>query len=98
MSGNIFLQLSALLAITVSLAFLIRLLRQPLIIAYIIAGMVCGPLFFNFLGGGEEVYKIFSEFGIVLLLFVIGLNLNFTSLRGVGKISLISGIGQLIFT
>ncbi|OGM94260.1 hypothetical protein A2524_01135 [Candidatus Wolfebacteria bacterium RIFOXYD12_FULL_48_21] len=98
MEGNIFLQISTLLALTVSIAFLVRLLKQPLIIAYIVAGIVAGPMFFNLLHGGKDLYEIFAQFGVVLLLFVIGLNLNFNHLKSIGRISFITGAGQVIFT
>lgn len=98
MEGNIFLQISALLALTVSIAFFVRLLRQPLIIAYIVAGIVAGPMFFNLIHGGKDLYAIFAQFGIVLLLFVIGLNLNFNHLKSIGRVSFITGFGQVVFT
>lgn len=98
MEGNIFLQISTLLAITVSVSFIARLLKQPLIIAYIIAGIICGPAFFNLVHGGAEMYEAFAQFGVVLLLFIIGLNLNFRHLKTIGKTSFITGIGQVLFT
>lgn len=98
MDGNIFLQISTLLALTVSIAFFVRLLKQPLIIAYIVAGIVAGPMFFNLIHGGRDLYDIFAQFGVVLLLFVIGLNLNFNHLKSIGRVSFITGFGQVIFT
>lgn len=95
---NIFLQMTALLGITVGVSFLIRLLRQPLIIAYIITGIACGPLFLNLLRGQEATYNIFAQFGVVLLLFIIGLNLNVHHLKHIGKISVIAGFAQFFFT
>jgi len=98
MGGNIFLQVSLLLGITVSIAFIIRLLRQPLMVAYIVAGLVSGPLFLNLINGDKTIYNAFTQFGIVLLLFVIGLSLNFHQLKKIGKISILVGLGQLLFT
>ena len=95
---NIFLQTSALLGITVSIAFVIRFLRQPLLVAYIIAGVVAGPLFLNLLHGDTELFRAFSEFGVVLLLFVVGLSLNFDHIKRIGKTSLVTGLGQVTFT
>ncbi|MFA6525199.1 MAG: cation:proton antiporter [Patescibacteria group bacterium] len=95
---SLFIQISLLLAITVSIAFIIRLLKQPLIVAYIIAGIICGPLILNQLNGDHEMYEMFAQFGMVLLLFIIGLNLNFRHLKSIGKVSIITGLGQIIFT
>lgn len=96
--SNVFLQMSVLLGITVSIAFCIRLLRQPLIIAYIVAGITAGPAFFNIVHHDTNLYELFAQFGVVLLLFIIGLNLNFRHLKKIGRVSFIVGIGQVVFT
>ncbi|HAT04050.1 MAG TPA: hypothetical protein DCS29_04760 [Candidatus Magasanikbacteria bacterium] len=98
MLDNIFLQISVVLGITVSIAFIMRLLRQPLIVAYIIAGLIAGPLFLNIVDGGESFFDTFAKFGIVLLLFIVGLSLNFDYIKKMGKLVLIGGIWQFLFT
>lgn len=95
---NLFVQTSLLLTIAVAAAFIIRLLKQPLIVSYIFAGIICGPLILNILHGDQRIYETFSQFGVVLLLFIIGLNLNFRHLKSIGKVSLITGLGQVLFT
>jgi len=95
---DVFIQITLLLVLTVVIAFSVRLFKQPLIIAYIITGMVCGPLFLNLLHGQERMYEVFAQFGVVLLLFIIGLNLNFNHLKNIGKTSLVAGLGQVLFT
>lgn len=97
MTENIFLQISILLALTVSIAFIMRLLRQPLIVAYIVAGLIAGPLFLNSYGEGA-FFGAFAQFGIVLLLFVVGLSLNFSYIQRVGKTVLVGGIVQFVVT
>lgn len=95
---NIFLQFSILLGITVSVAFVVRMLRQPLIVAYIIAGIIAGPVFLNVVKGSENILHSFAQFGIVLLLFVVGLNLNLKNLKFFGKDIFIGGTLQFLFT
>jgi Kef-type K+ transport system membrane component KefB len=95
---NIFLQTSALLGITISIAFVIRFLRQPLLIAYIVAGMVAGPLFLNLIHGDTHLFDAFAEFGVVLLLFVVGLSLNFDHIRKIGKVSVVTALTQVMLT
>ncbi|MFH1286175.1 MAG: cation:proton antiporter [Candidatus Magasanikbacteria bacterium] len=95
---NIFLQISILLGITVTIAFIMRLLRQPMMIAYIIAGIISGPLFFDLLEGSGQTFDTFAQFGVVFLLFLVGLSLNFTHIKKIGKIALITGLSQFIFT
>jgi len=96
MENNLFIQISALLAVTVSIAFIIRFLKQPLLVSYMIAGIVCGPLFFNLLSGEDHLYEAFSNFGVVLLLFIVGLELNFSYLKKIGKTSLVVGLFQFV--
>ncbi|MDD2680955.1 MAG: cation:proton antiporter [Patescibacteria group bacterium] len=96
MDSNLFLQLSALLAITVSVAFFVRLAKQPLLVAYIVAGIIGGPLLLNILPADEPMYHAFASFGVVLLLFIIGLDLNFSYLKKIGKESLLVGSAQFI--
>jgi Kef-type K+ transport system membrane component KefB len=95
---NIFFQVSVLLGIIVSIAAVVRLLKQPLLVAYIIAGIIAGPLFLGLLHGDEALFHAFSEFGIVLLLFVVGLSLNMEHIKRMGKTSLIIGFSQIFGT
>ena len=97
MEHNLFFQISSILAITISIAFIIRFLKQPLLISYMIAGVVCGPLFLNLINGELNLYKTFSNFGVVLLLFIVGLELNFSYLKKIGRTAIIVGIFQFIF-
>jgi len=98
MTENIFFQITIILGITVSIAFLMRLLRQPLLIAYLVAGIFAGPMFLNLLEHGGQTFDALAEFGVVLLLFVAGLSLNIQHIKEIGKVSLISGIAQVVFT
>lgn len=97
MEANLFLQLSTLLAITVSVAFLVRLIKQPLIVAYIAAGVIAGPLFLNIMHAGEHMYDAFASFGVVLLLFIVGLDLNFSYFKKIGKEVTVIGLSQFFF-
>ncbi len=83
--------------IVLLVSFFFKILRQPLIVSYIIAGILTGPLFFNIISK-ESPLLVFSEFGISFLLFMIGLNLNPSVVREVGKVSFVTGIGQIFFT
>jgi Kef-type K+ transport system membrane component KefB len=74
-----------------------RLLKQPLIMGYILTGVVVGPHFLNILKDIESG-EIFSLMGISILLFIVGLSLSPHVIREVGKISLITGTGQVMFT
>jgi CPA2 family monovalent cation:H+ antiporter-2 len=61
-------------------------LKQPLVIGYIAAGMIIGPYTppFSFILH-PEILNLLAEIGIVLLLFVVGLEYPIAKLRSVGK-------------
>jgi len=74
-----------------------RVLHQPLIIGHIITGLIVGPTLLGIVGS-HETLEIFSSFGIALLLFIVGLGLNPKIIKEVGKVSLLTGVGQVVFT
>jgi len=92
-----FVEISVIIVITAIIAGILRWFKQPLIIGYIIAGIVIGPALLNLVRSNETI-EIFSHIGIALLLFTVGLNINPKILKKVGKVSLITGVGQVIFT
>ena len=98
MTASIFIGVGLILVIAIAIAFVVQTLRQPLIIAYILTGIVAGPLGFNLLHSGQEFYHIFAEFGVILLLFLVGLSLNFNFLKKIGKVAVVTGVGQVLFT
>ena len=94
---EVFIELSLLIAVSTLIAGFMRLLKQPLIIGYILAGIVIGPYAFNLLSATDSL-AIFSHIGIALLLFIVGLRLSPNIIREIGKVSLITGVGQVVFT
>jgi Kef-type K+ transport system membrane component KefB/voltage-gated potassium channel Kch len=92
-----FVEISVIIVITAIIAGILRWFKQPLIIGYIIAGIVIGPALLNLVRSNETI-EIFSHIGIALLLFTVGLNINPKILKKVGKVSLITGVGQVVFT
>ncbi len=84
MIEGIFAQLSIVIVIAAVVAFIMRLLKQPLIVGYIITGILVGPSLLN-LVSGSEAFEAFSEIGIALLLFIIGLELSMGVIKKLGK-------------
>jgi CPA2 family monovalent cation:H+ antiporter-2 len=75
-----------------------RLFKQPLIIGYILAGVVIGPhTGFVTVSSTEEIERL-AEIGVALLLFAIGLEFSFRKLKPVRKIALIGTPIQLLLT
>lgn len=95
---DLFTQLTAIIVIASVLGIFARWAKQPTILAYLIAGILVGVFGFFELSHDTEVYRIFSDLGIMFLLFLVGLEINYSSLRAVGRDSFIVGIGQVLFT
>ncbi|MFA6274202.1 MAG: cation:proton antiporter [Candidatus Paceibacterota bacterium] len=94
---NIFIEIGLIVFIATAISILMRLLKQPLFVGYILSGVVLGPYFLNFIQSTEYI-ELFSKIGIAILLFIVGLSLKPDIIRQVGKVSLIVGIGQIIIT
>ncbi|MCC7570438.1 cation:proton antiporter [Candidatus Micrarchaeota archaeon] len=97
MISNVFFELTMIFALTITICGIMKLLKQPLIIGYILSGILAGPLFFS-LTQSIETISIFAQMGISFLLFLVGLHLNPKIIREIGKVSLITGVGQVVFT
>lgn len=89
MELSIFTQLGLVIAIAAVIAMIMRFLKQPLIMGYILTGIIVGPSVLHIVHAGE-VFETFSEIGIALLLFIIGLGLNAGVIKSLGKVSLLT--------
>ena len=96
MTGGLF-ELAVVVLIAAALGVAARFLRQPVVMAYLATGIIVA--YSGFLNiQNREVFSVFSDLGIMFLLFLVGLEINYTSLRLVGKTSIIVGVGQIAFT
>ncbi|MBW2990461.1 cation:proton antiporter [Candidatus Woesearchaeota archaeon] len=87
---NIFLDIGIIIIIAGSGAYIARALRQPLIPAYIIVGIILGPVLGVFTD--KTIITPLAEIGIAFLLFSVGLELNLKKLRDVGKVATIGAL------
>lgn len=92
-----FLDITIIISISACIAIVFQLIRQPSILAYILAGIIIGPLGLVHVSS-QEMLETLSQIGITLLLFMLGLELRVSELRSVGKVAVITGIGQIVFT
>jgi len=74
-------------------AWLMRILRAPAILGFLIAGILIGPSGFNLIA--QQDVRFFAELGLVLLLFVVGLELSVTPLVRSGPRLLLGAVLQL---
>ncbi|HEX3099643.1 MAG TPA: cation:proton antiporter [Patescibacteria group bacterium] len=95
--NQMFLELTGILLVAGVIAYILHFLKQPSIIAYIITGLLIGPFSLYRLQHGEVLHSL-SEIGITLLLFMVGLDLDISQLKKIGKTAVIAGVGQIVFT
>jgi CPA2 family monovalent cation:H+ antiporter-2 len=74
-------------------------LKQPMVIGYIIAGMLIGPFTPPFsLIRNFDILNLFAEIGVILLLFVVGMEFPITKLRKIGKKALVIAMSEALGT
>lgn len=84
--GQFIQDFSVIMIIASVMAFVSFKFKQPLVIGYILAGMIIGPhtppfsLILNL-----DILNLFAEMGIILLLFVVGMEFPIDKLRKIGK-------------
>ncbi len=94
---SLFIELSAIVIIALIVTIITSLLKQPLIIGYIITGIIASPRFLNVINLTDSITTL-AKLGVALLLFMVGLNLNPRTIKEVGKVTIITGILQIAIT
>lgn len=92
--NSVFAELSLVIVITAGVSLFMKLIRQPLILGYILAGLLVGPSVLGLIHS-VETFEAFSSIGIALLLFIIGLGMNVSELRKLGRVVLITALASL---
>lgn len=90
----------ALILISAAIITLVfKKLKQPLVLGYIIAGMLVGPNFNLFPTVGDPVnIKTWAEIGVIILLFSLGLEFSFKKLLKVGSTAVLTALSGVVFT
>lgn len=96
MHNDVFTQLSLVIVVASIVALIMRALHQPLIMGYILTGIVVGPSVLGLIHS-KEAFDTFSEIGIALLLFIIGLELSVSAVKRLGKPVILTATA-LLFT
>jgi len=94
---NIILELAVIFAGTAVLSTLFLYLKQPVILSYIALGVLLGPYGFKVISNADHIEQL-SHFGIILLLFLLGLHLQPKKLVNLfKKTSLLTIVTSLVF-
>ena len=94
---EIFSEFALLLLISTAAGALAMWLRQPVLIAYILVGIVVGPALLGLVKAHNEI-NLLAQVGVAVLLFAVGLKLDLQHVRHIGPVALATGLGQLGFT
>jgi Kef-type K+ transport system membrane component KefB len=89
-------KLGIMISVAAIVAMTAQRVKMPSIIAYILAGLTLGPV--TGLVAVEQSIEIIAEVGIVLLLFLVGLELSLHKIKDVGMVALVTGGGQMALT
>ncbi|MBM4078484.1 MAG: sodium:proton exchanger [Planctomycetes bacterium] len=82
------------IVVATAVAFLGMVLRQPPILAYLAAGVFIGPRIGVGWVSNEASIEIISEIGLILLLFIIGLEIDLKAIARTGRVVLLTGALQ----
>jgi Kef-type K+ transport system membrane component KefB len=94
---SILISIAVVIVVAAVLAYISKLLKQDLIIAYIATGILLGPLVFGLIKD-KALIDGFAQIGISFLLFVVGLEMSVKKLKEIARPSVVTGLIQVIAT
>ncbi|MDP1636052.1 MAG: cation:proton antiporter, partial [Gallionellaceae bacterium] len=94
---TVFYEFASLLLVSALVGLVALRLRQPLIVAFIVVGILAGPSALDWVRAHDQV-DLLAQIGVTVLLFVVGLKLDLHLVRHIGPVALATGLGQLGFT
>lgn len=94
---ELFSELSVIIAVAAGIAVIMHLLRQPLIVGHIVTGLIVGPFALNIVQSTETL-ALLGHIGVAILLFTVGLHLSPAIVKAFGRVAVLTGVGQVIFT
>ncbi|MFA5888781.1 MAG: cation:proton antiporter [Candidatus Paceibacterota bacterium] len=93
---SLFAELSIIIGVAFGMSIIMSLLRQPLIIGHILTGLIVGPIIASSIS--PDTFTLFSEIGIAILLFTVGINLNPKIIKEFGTVAMVTGVSQVVVT
>ncbi len=94
---SVFYEVAALLIMATVIGLAGLALRQPLIVAFIVVGVLAGPTVLAIAQSTAHI-DLLADLGVALLLFLVGLKLDLHLIRSLGAVALATGLGQIAFT
>lgn len=97
MAEVVFQEIAWLLLAAAAIGLLGSVLRQPVIVSFIAVGILAAA-FFEGSDETQEQVQFLAELGVAVLLFLVGLKLDWRLVRNLGPVALATGLGQVLFT
>jgi len=94
---NILFDIGLVLIFAAIVAYVAKMIKQPLIPAYIVAGIILGPLGLSVIHD-IEIINVIAEIGIIFLLFIVGVQMNLKKLKSLGVTAVVVGTLQVGLT
>ncbi len=92
-----FIEITVIICLAAVLTYIFKILKQPAILAYILTGIIIGPLGFLKIAN-QDTLKTLAELGITFLLFTLGLEIRIKDFTSIGKIAFIVAGVQIFFS
>ena len=89
--------LSILLVIALAGGMIAHRLRQPIVVGYLLIGILAGPHALGWVRDSQMI-EAAASFGVALLMFTVGLELSLTQLRDIGRVGIWGGLLQVALT
>jgi len=97
LAQSVFYEMAALLGLAAAVGFVGQSLRQPLVVSFIAVGILAGPSALGIARSTDHI-ELLAQLGIAVLLFLVGLKLDLGLVRRLGRVALMTGLGQVLFT
>ncbi|MCU0799749.1 MAG: cation:proton antiporter [Candidatus Thermoplasmatota archaeon] len=94
---SVFFSIAVVLGLAALLGAIGQRLRQPLIIMFLLTGILAGPGGLGLMDS-EGNFELLAQIGVALLLFIVGLKLDIHLIKSIGPVALATGLGQIVFT
>jgi Kef-type K+ transport system membrane component KefB len=94
---GVFEQVAGVLLVCVVAGVAALVLRQPIVVGLIAAGIAVGPQALGLVDDSTDI-QLLAKLGIALLLFIVGLKLDVRLIGRLGPVALATGLGQVVFT
>lgn len=95
MVSSLLLDIGIVIIFAAVLALITRFFRQPIVIGYVVAGFLIGPLVFGFVTN-VNLIKQLAELGVAFLLFMVGLEVDLNKFKQLGWVVTVTAILQVI--